>query len=328
MITFQFDAGNASADRNVACDFVRKLGGTGTDPCSGGFFIVNGVRFDSTSNSGGANGGNSPITLTFTATTLPLTCPTNFQIAEAIGCAYSPKCLDVYFEDSVTGQNCSSSNSFFRMTVNDKGNCGPYMLTSSGNSATGFPTSGVTTGSYTTPTIKAGNYILVFKDASNVEHIFVYNHVTQNGSCVTNSALRIDKTITSGSMYYNVGDIVNYQYAVTATGNITGPIVVLDDKISNVTYQSGNTNNDNILQTSETWIYTASYSITQADIDAGSVMNNAFARAGTIFSDTDMGSSHKRSLYGRSHKLPLQQLILHVLRQQYMLMIQQHFLRS
>ncbi|MBK9581534.1 MAG: hypothetical protein IPO48_06410 [Saprospiraceae bacterium] len=112
VITFQFDAGNASADRNVACDFVRKLGGTGTDPCSGGFFIVNGVRFDYTSNSGGANGGNSPITLTFTATTLPLTCPTNFQIAEAIGCAYSTNCLDVYFEDSVTGQNCSSSNSF------------------------------------------------------------------------------------------------------------------------------------------------------------------------------------------------------------------------
>ena len=40
VITFQFDAGNASNDRNVACDFVRKLGGTGTDPCSGGFFSL------------------------------------------------------------------------------------------------------------------------------------------------------------------------------------------------------------------------------------------------------------------------------------------------
>ena len=99
VITFQFDAGNASDDRDVACDFVRKLGGTGSDPCSDGFFIANGVRFNYTSNSGGANGGNSPIILTFTATTLPLTCPTNFQIAEAIGCGFSTECLEVYFED-------------------------------------------------------------------------------------------------------------------------------------------------------------------------------------------------------------------------------------
>jgi hypothetical protein len=33
-IKFNFDAGND--DRNVACDFVRVHGGTGSYPCSGG----------------------------------------------------------------------------------------------------------------------------------------------------------------------------------------------------------------------------------------------------------------------------------------------------
>jgi hypothetical protein len=38
---------------------------------------------------------------------------------------------------------------------------------------------------------------------------------------------------------------------------------------------SGDVNDDNILQVTETWTYTASYAITQADIDAGFVDNTA-----------------------------------------------------
>jgi hypothetical protein len=62
-----------------------------------------------------------------------------------------------------------------------------------------------------------------------------------------------------GSTYNTVGNIVNYIYTVTSDSNITGPITVTDDKINTVSYLSGDTNSDNILQTTEAWVYKATY---------------------------------------------------------------------
>ena len=260
-VTFQFDAGNTAADQNVVCDFVVRHGGSlsggNVENCTGGFITINGIRYDFVGDDGGGNGNNSPITLTY-ASQVAGDCPSNYQIAEAVGCGQTSDngCLTAIFQDQITGQNCTSSNSYFSMTLKDIGGCGPYTLIQSGNSKLTFGTNSYTTGTYTTQTIKAGIYILVFKDAFGNESNIIYNHVTENGTCVTPSNLYIDKTITSGDPYSDVGDILHYQYTVTSDVSITNP-VVYDNKIEEtLTTHTGDTNMNSILESTETWIFT------------------------------------------------------------------------
>ncbi len=285
IIELQFDAGNSANDQDVACQFVLLQGGNliggNNEDCENGSIIINGITYNFIGDDGGGNGGNSPITLQFQVSPLPpgYTCPTNFEIAESYGCAQttSDGCLEVYFEDEETGQNCTSSNSYFSMTINDLGNCGPYTLESNGNSALTFGTSTYTSGTYTSSTIKAGIYILIFTDANGNENVVIYTHATQTGTCTTDSPLLVNKTITCGDPFFEIGDNIEYEYSISTSGSdIIGPINVFDDKIDPVTYVSGDDNN-NILESGETWIYTGSYTITQEDVDAGFVTNQAFA---------------------------------------------------
>ncbi|MFH6769027.1 hypothetical protein V8G56_09805, partial [Gaetbulibacter aquiaggeris] len=276
-ITFNFEAGNGAADQDVACDFVRAHGGTGTNPCSGGSITVAGITYNYTGNNGG--GTSQPIVLTYTAATNVTTAPTDFQIAEGIGCGQTSddERLSIIFQDIETGQNCTSSNSYFSMTLIDNG-FGPYTLLQSGNSALVFGTDSYASGTYTTATIKAGIYILVFTDASGKEHSFIYNHITQIGTCLRQSNLDIVKTITSGDPYYAVGDIITYSYAVTSDAPITNPFVTDDHIIGNITTYTGDSNSDGILQVGEIWTFSGTYMVTQDDINNGSVTNLAFAR--------------------------------------------------
>ena len=56
-----------------------------------------------------------------------------------------------------------------------------------------------------------------------------------------------------------VGDVVDFEYVVTNTGNVpVSNVVVVDDQGVIVTFQSGDTNNDGLLDLDETWIYTGS----------------------------------------------------------------------
>src|SRR5690606_24468451 len=217
-VTFQFDAGNAAADQNVACDFVVRHGGSlsggNVENCTGGFITINGIRYDFVGDDGGSTGNNSPITLTYLSQVTG-NCPSDYQIAEAVGCGQTSdnECLTVIFQDDITGQNCTSSNSYFSMTLNNT--CGgTYTLEQFGNSQLVFGTSTYTSGTYTTQTIKAGIYILKFTASNGDISTFFYNHITENGICYRVSNLYIDKSITSGEPYSAVGDIVNYQYAV------------------------------------------------------------------------------------------------------------------
>ena len=54
-------------------------------------------------------------------------------------------------------------------------------------------------------------------------------------------------------------------------------VTLTDPKVADITYVSGDTNADSKLDVDETWIYTGTYAVTQADIDAGSVYNLATA---------------------------------------------------
>src|SRR4051794_9037574 len=90
--------------------------------------------------------------------------------------------------------------------------------------------------------------------------------------------MSLDKTITSGSPYAAVGGVVNYSYLVTNTGNvrIAGPVTVSDDRATVSCLNLSTVGNfDSFLDPGESVTCTASYTITQADLNAGSVKNTA-----------------------------------------------------
>ena len=82
--------------------------------------------------------------------------------------------------------------------------------------------------------------------------------------------LRLDKTATPAT-YDAVGDVIAYSYVVTNTGNVTlaGPFTVNDDKAT------GDLPGTAMLAPARRSPARRRYTITQADLDAGSVTNTA-----------------------------------------------------
>jgi uncharacterized repeat protein (TIGR01451 family) len=82
-------------------------------------------------------------------------------------------------------------------------------------------------------------------------------------------SLTLVKDALNGS-FDTQGDIISYTYTVTNTGNVTiSGVSVSDDLIAVVACP------DTVLAPSEQTVCTADYTVTQADVDAGSVTNNA-----------------------------------------------------
>ncbi|GET41994.1 hypothetical protein MiSe_68080 [Microseira wollei NIES-4236] len=100
--------------------------------------------------------------------------------------------------------------------------------------------------------------------------------------------LDITKTVSSitnpngtagGTTVDQVGDVVRYAITVDNNGNttLTG-VTVSDPRISNLSLASGDTDSDSKLDVNETWTYTGSYTVTQANLDAGgNLLNTATA---------------------------------------------------
>ena len=111
------------------------------------------------------------------------------------------------------------------------------------------------------------------------------NTDTETVTAVRTPALTIVKTATPTS-YSSVGAVISYSYLVTNSGNVTlsGPFTVSDDKSSD---ESCPALVPNSLAPGASTTCTASYTISQADIDAGSVTNIASASNGTVTSPTD-----------------------------------------
>ncbi len=105
---------------------------------------------------------------------------------------------------------------------------------------------------------------------------------TQNGT--QTHALTLTKT-PSTSTYATVGASISYTYVVRNTGNVTIPasasVSVSDNKISSVSCPGLPAGG---LAPNATLTCTAAYVITQADLDAGSVVNMATATDGTATS--------------------------------------------
>ncbi|WP_460318041.1 DUF7507 domain-containing protein, partial [Algoriphagus taiwanensis] len=88
----------------------------------------------------------------------------------------------------------------------------------------------------------------------------------------------IQKTVDSPGTYENAGDVLSYTISVENTGNISITDVSLFDlKTANPVLVSGDVSNPGTLDVGETWVYTTTYTVTQADVDAGSFTNSVSA---------------------------------------------------
>src|SRR5438309_1568397 len=79
----------------------------------------------------------------------------------------------------------------------------------------------------------------------------------------------------------DAGDKVNYTYTIQNTGNVTLHSVLVTDPgcAAAPAYVSGDGNLIGKLEVGETWTYCCSYSVTQAEFDAGKVDNTATGSA-------------------------------------------------
>lgn len=103
-------------------------------------------------------------------------------------------------------------------------------------------------------------------------------------AAVQSPALTLFKTATP-TTYSKVGDLIGYSYKVTNRGNVTltGPFTVADNKAT-VTCPTSAT-----LAPGASITCTASYTISQADLDTGSVANTATAKGS--FAGDDVSSN-------------------------------------
>lgn len=91
----------------------------------------------------------------------------------------------------------------------------------------------------------------------------------------------------NGDGFAQVGETITYSYTVTNTGDFPlSPVTVVETGFTGAgptptpLLASGD-NGDGVLQATETFVFTATYALLQADIDAGSVDNSATAQANT-----------------------------------------------
>jgi hypothetical protein len=86
----------------------------------------------------------------------------------------------------------------------------------------------------------------------------------------------------------NVGEVISYSYVVTNAGTtpLKGPVLITDDKMqvscSNLIDVG---NKDQSLDPDENVTCTSTYTIIQADLDAGSANNNSIAKVGGVESN-------------------------------------------
>jgi gliding motility-associated-like protein/uncharacterized repeat protein (TIGR01451 family) len=141
-------------------------------------------------------------------------------------------------------------------------------------------------------------------DATVVNDLSDDNSVLEDDPTITelcqNPAIAIVKTgIFNDENQNNCSDVdetITYTFTVTNEGNVSlSNVSVTDPMIATINGPTGDTDGDGELDVTETWIYTGNYVITQEDIDAGEVINQATAEGtapdATVVSDLSDESS-------------------------------------
>src|SRR6478752_2177535 len=114
-----------------------------------------------------------------------------------------------------------------------------------------------------------------------------------------NKILHIEKDATVADGTANsTSDVINYTLAVTNQGNAAIANVVVDDPFTTNEapvlsggFNAGDTDQDSLLDVGETWQYTASHQVTQAELDAGTnIVNVATVTGDGATSDSDDAS--------------------------------------
>jgi uncharacterized repeat protein (TIGR01451 family) len=79
-------------------------------------------------------------------------------------------------------------------------------------------------------------------------------------------------TSTDISEVDGAGDVIHYTVSIENVGDVTLNNVSVADPVIAYTYSSGDSDSDNKLDIDETWIYTGSYTVSQAEMDAGTAL--------------------------------------------------------
>jgi uncharacterized repeat protein (TIGR01451 family) len=106
----------------------------------------------------------------------------------------------------------------------------------------------------------------------------------------------LDKTATVPGGTANAGEVISYAITITNDGNVTlTNAVVSDPSVSNLApvvsggFNAGDADHDGKVDVGETWQYSASHTVTQAEFDGGGTINN------TASVTTDQGANSSDS---------------------------------
>ena len=206
-----------------------------------------------------------------------------------------------YGEDvtcTITNNDNAPLLTLLKTVINDNGGTGvatDWTLTATGSSGTPTNLSG-TTPMTSGATFKADTYTLseigpagytasLYSCVKNAGAPVLGNTITlalgDTVTCTINNddnavpAIQVVKSSTTTTITA-AGQVVPYTFTVTNVGNVTLTNVTVTDAncAAAPAYQSGDTNTNSNLELTETWVYTCSHTVTQAEVDAGGNLSN------------------------------------------------------
>lgn len=122
------------------------------------------------------------------------------------------------------------------------------------------------------------------RNAGNHDNIPCNNLAFNGGpSVLATPFITLIKGILNAERIEKAGDIINYWFEVSNTGNVALTSVNITDPLLGLSVISGPTyhvgNSDNILNPGEVWRYLATYAVNATDVTIGSVANSATVSA-------------------------------------------------
>jgi uncharacterized repeat protein (TIGR01451 family) len=85
------------------------------------------------------------------------------------------------------------------------------------------------------------------------------------GVAILKPGITIDKNNEPSIVH--TGDIIVYTYTLTNSGNTPlADVSLIDDRIDSIVFFSGDSNGDSLLDTEETWVFTANYTVSGDDL--------------------------------------------------------------